>query len=96
MKIWLKRVYSTVHMGEVRAEGKGWVRKTLEELLECKNLLEVTIELSSKNEGDRDLMQRVLGGEIRPVASQVRRRVFDECIEIRHVRSWWPSGRIAD
>jgi hypothetical protein len=42
VKKWLKRVYVTVHMGEVREKGKGRVRKTLEELLECKNLEEVT------------------------------------------------------
>jgi hypothetical protein len=30
------------------------------------------------------------------VASQLRARVLDERIEVRHVRSWWPSGKIAD
>lgn len=95
MKKWLRRVYITVSMSEVKENQSGWVRETLEELLECETLEEVTIELMSNSEGDRELMQKVLEDEVRPVASQLRERVRDECIEVRHVHNWWPSGRIA-
>lgn len=90
----LKRVYVTVTMSEVKENQSGWVRDTLGELLHCDNLEEVTIELTSNNEGDRGLMHQVLEDEVRPVASQLQGRVRDECIEVRHVHSWWPGGRI--
>jgi DNA-binding Lrp family transcriptional regulator len=96
VKLWLKRVYVTVHMSEVKENRSGWVRQTLEGLMRCERLEEVTIELTSENEGDRDLMRRVLAEEVRPVANQLRERVLDECIEVRHVNSWWSSGKIAD
>lgn len=96
VKKWLKRVYVQVQMGEVKEEERGWVGKSLGELLECEKLEEVTIELTSGYEGDRGLMQRVLAEEVVPVASRLGERVADECIEVRHVRSWWGSGKIAD
>jgi hypothetical protein len=83
----LKRVYVTVSMSEVKENESGWVRKTLEGLLKCERLEEVTIALTSNNERDRGLIQRVLAEEVRPVASQLRERVRDECIRVRHVDS---------
>jgi hypothetical protein len=95
VKKWLKRVYVTVSMSEVKENESGWVRETLEGLLECERLEEVTIALTSNNERDRGLIQRVLAEEVRPVASQLRERVRDECIRVRHVDSWWTGGGIA-
>jgi hypothetical protein len=95
VKKWLKRVYITVHMGEVTENQDGWVRKTLEGLLECESLEEVTIALTSNNKQDRGLMQRVLAEEVRPVASQLRGRVRDECIQVMYADSWWTGGGIA-
>lgn len=96
VKKWLRKVYVEVHMSEVEEEERGWVRATLDELLECERLEEVTIELRSGYERDRALIQSVLAEEVWPVASGLRGRVADECIEVRHVRSWWGNGRIAD
>jgi hypothetical protein len=95
VKKWLKRVYVTVSMSEVKENQSGWVQKTLEGLLECESLEEVTIALMSNSQRDRGLMQQVLAEEVRPVATQLRRRVRDECIQVRHVDSWWTGGGIA-
>jgi hypothetical protein len=82
-------------MSEIKENQSGWVQQTLEGLLECESLEEVTIALMSSSERDRDLMQRVLAEEVRPMATQLRRRVRDECIQVRHLDSWWTSGGIA-
>lgn len=95
MERWLKRVHVRVHMNEVKENQSGWVRKTLEGLIGCESLEEVAIELTSNNEKDRGSMQRVLAEEVRPTASQLRERVRDECIEVRHVDSWLTGGGIA-
>jgi hypothetical protein len=95
VKKWLKRVCVTVSMSEVKENQSGWVQKTLEGLLECESLEEVTIALMSNSQRDRGLMQQVLAEEVRPVATQLRGRVRDECIQVRHVDSWWTGGRIA-
>jgi hypothetical protein len=95
VKKWLKKVHVTVTMSEVKENKSGWVRKTLERLLECESLDELTIALTSKSERDRDLMQQVLAEEVRPAATQLRGRVRDECIQVRHVDSWWEGGGIA-
>jgi hypothetical protein len=95
VKKWLKRVYVTVSMSEVKENQSGWVQKTLEGLLECESLEEVTIALMSNSQRDRGLMQQVLAEEVRPVATQLRGRVRDECIQVRHVDSWWTGGGIA-
>jgi hypothetical protein len=91
---WLKMVYVTVTMSEVKENQSGWVRMTLEGLMECESLEEVTIALTSNNERDRGLMQRVLAEEVRPVASQLCERVRDECIRVRHVDLWCTGGGI--
>lgn len=91
-KRWLKRIYVTVNMFEVKES--GWVRRTLEGLMDCERLEEVTIELTSKDEQDSSLMERLLEDEVRPVASQLRERVRDQCVEVRHVKSWRPGGGI--
>lgn len=83
-------------MFEVKENRSGWVRQTLEGLMKYERLEEGTIELTSENEGDRDLMQRVLAEEARPVANRLRERVLDNCIEVKNVHSWWSSGKIAD
>jgi hypothetical protein len=95
VKKWLKRVYVTVSMSEVKENQSGWVQKTLEGLLECESLEEVTIALTSKSERDRSLMHQVLTEEVRPVATLLRERVKDECIQVRRVDSWWEGGGIA-
>jgi hypothetical protein len=95
VKKWLKRVYVTVSMSEVKENQSGWVQKTLEGLLECESLEEVTIALMSNSQRDRGLMQQVLAKEVRPVATQLPGRVRDECIQARHVDSWWTGGGIA-
>jgi hypothetical protein len=61
----------------------------------CESLEEVTIALTSNNKQDRGLMQRVLAEEVRPVASQLRGRVPDECIQVMYADSWWTGGGIA-
>lgn len=91
----LKRVYVTVSMSEVEENQSGWVLKTLGGLLECESLEEVTIALMSKTERDRGLMKQVLGEGIWPVATRLRGRVKDECIQVRQVDSWWEGGGIA-
>lgn len=40
-------------------------------------------------------MQQALTEEVRPVATQLRGQVKDECIQVRHVDSWWEGGGIA-
>jgi hypothetical protein len=95
VKLWLKKVYVTVTMSGVKENQSGWVRKTLEGLLGCESLEEVTTALTSNSERDRGLMQQVLAEEVRPVVTQLRGRVRDECIRVRHVDSWLKGGGIA-
>jgi hypothetical protein len=91
---WLKTVHVTVSISEFKENQSGWVQRTLEGLLKCEGLEEVTILLTSSGKGDRDLVQRVLAEEVLPVASQIREAVRDECIMVAYAIDWWAGGKV--
>lgn len=60
-------------MSEAKENWSGWVKKTLEELLECESLEEVMITLTGEREQDRGLMQQVFTEEVRQMATRTDR-----------------------
>lgn len=85
---WLKRVHITINTFEIKEERSGWVSETLEKLLACSSLEEVSIVITSEDPHDAGLVKRIAEEEVRPVAIRLRAIVKDECVCVLYACQW--------